>query len=277
MSRVWLITGSNRGLGRAFAKEAVKHGDQVIAGTRTIDESDSFYNNENVLPVKMDVTDPKQVQDAVQKGMDKFGRIDILINNAGYGISGAFEEVSDESLRKLFETDYFGVVNVTRTVLPVMRKQRGGRILSVASQAGVMGFQGSSAYCSAKFAVVGLTQALRMELEPFGIQISVICPGSFRTDFRDSSSMVFADKEIADYKDSGVHKTTQFLKDNNHKQEGDPEKAAAFIYEMVSRETLPKRIMIGKNCCSQVEEDLKQQIAEIESYAEDSSRTDFTE
>lgn len=277
MSRVWMITGSNRGLGRAFAKEAVKNGDQVIAGTRKIDESDPFYQNENVFPVKLDVTNPEEAAAAVQSGVDKFGRIDVLINNAGYGISGAFEEVSDTELRKLLETDYFGVVNVTRAVLPVMRKQRSGKILSVASQAGVMGFMGSSAYCSAKFAVVGLTQALRQELEPFGIQVSVICPGSFRTDFRDASSMIFSDKTIADYADSNVHKTTQFLKDHNHKQEGDPEKAAKFIYKMTVKDSLPKRILVGKNCCEQVENDLEEQIREIDSYKNESSETDFEE
>lgn len=277
MGKVYLITGSNRGLGRAFAQAAVKNGDFVIAGTRKIDENDSFYKNKNVLAVKMDVTNTDEVNAAVQKGIEKFGRIDVLINNAGYGISGAFEEVSDTELRNLFETDYFGVVNVTRAVLPQMRKQRSGKILSVASQAGVMGFLGSSAYCSAKFAVVGLTQALRAELEPFGIQVSVICPGAFRTDFRDKSSMVFSDRKIADYENSNVHKTTQFLKDNNHKQEGDPAKAAEFIIKMISGDVLPKRILIGKNCCVQVKDDLKSQIAEIESYEKDSSKTDFAE
>lgn len=275
MGSVWLITGSNRGLGRAFAQAAVRHGDKVIAGTRRINLDDPFYQNENVLPVKMDVTNPEEVAAAVQSGVDKFGRIDVLINNAGCGISGAFEEVSDENLRKLFETDYFGVVNVTREVLPIMRKQRSGKILSVASQAGVMGFLGSSAYCSAKFAVVGLTQALRAELEPFGIQVSVICSGAFRTDFRDGSSMIFADKEIADYKDSNVHKTTQFLKDNNHKQTGDPEKAAEFIYDMVSKDAFPARIMIGNDCCGAVRSDLEQQIAEIDSYMDASCATAF--
>lgn len=156
-----------------------------------------------------------------------------------------------------------------------MRKQRSGKILSVASQAGVMGFLGSSAYCSAKFAVVGLTQALRAELAPFGIQVSVICPGAFRTDFRDKSSMIFADKEIADYKDSNVHRTTQFLKDNNHKQMGNPDKAAEFIYDIASKDILPARIMIGKDCCEAVRSDLERQITEIDSYLDASSATAF--
>lgn len=277
MSRVWLITGSNRGLGRAFAKSAVRGGDRVIAATRHIDPDDPFYQSEGVLPVRMDVTDAEEVREAVRNGVDRFGRIDVLINNAGYGISGAFEEVSDESLRRLFETDYFGVVNVTRAVLPVMRRQGGGKILSVASQAGVMGFLGSSAYCSAKFAVVGLTQALRAELEPFGIQVSVICPGAFRTDFRDGSSMVFSDQRVADYEGSSVHKTTQFLKDHNHKQAGDPDKAAEFVRSLVLGESLPRRILVGKDCCVAVKDDLEQQIAEIGGYFDASSRTDFAE
>lgn len=277
MSRVWLITGSNRGLGRAFAEKAASLGDKVIAGTRKIDLGDDFYLNENVLPVKMDVTNPQEISEAVQAGAKRFGSIDILINNAGYGISGAFEEVSEKNLRQLFETDYFGVTRVIRAVLPIMRRQRSGRILSVASQAGVMGFLGSSAYCSAKFAVVGLTQALREELAPFGIQVSVICPGSFRTDFRDKSSMQFADKEIADYKDSNVHQAVLFLKEHNHRQEGDPRKAASLVAEILSRKILPKRIMIGKNCCTAVRDDLERQIEEIDSYQKKSSMTDFME
>ena len=156
MNRVWMITGAGRGLGHAFAEEAVKNGDKVIATIRKINDTDPLMKNENVLPVIMDVTKKEEVAAAVDAGIRKFGRIDVLINNAGFGMSGAFEEVSDEELRTLMETNFFGVTNVTRAVLPTMRKQGGGMILTVSSQAGAMGFLGSSAYCSSKYAVVGL-------------------------------------------------------------------------------------------------------------------------
>ena len=257
MSRVWMITGAGRGLGRAFAEEAVNRGDKVIAGVRKINENDELMQNENVLPVIMDVTDQAAVKTAIKEGTQKLGRIDVLINNAGFGMSGAFEETSDDELRMIMDTNFFGTANVTREVIPVMREQGTGMIISVSSQAGAMGFLGSTAYCSSKYAVVGLIDALGMELEGFGIQVSSILPGSFRTDFRDPSDM------------------RDFLTVNNHKQEGDPAKAAAFIYEIVNRGDLPKRIHIGEKCCSQVKEYLMDRVAEIDSYKEASSKTDF--
>ena len=201
----------------------------------------------------------------------------MLVNNAGFGMSGAFEEVSDEELRNLMEADYFGVVNVTREVIPVMRQQNSGRILNIASQGGLMAYTGSTAYCSAKFAVVGLSLALREELAPFGIEVSAVCPGSFRTDFRDASSMQMPSKPMTEYKDSPVNDVKEFLNNNNHKQEGDPQKAAAFIWEMVQREDLPKRILIGEKCCEQVRADLLSQMDEIENYRDISSKTDFAD
>lgn len=131
--KVWMITGAGRGLGRAFAEEAVKNGDCVIAAVRKIPQDDPFFQHENVLPAIMDVTKPNEIGIAVDAGMERFGRIDFLINNAGFGMNGAFEEISDEELRALFETDYFGVVNVCRAVIPVMRKQKSGRIFNISS------------------------------------------------------------------------------------------------------------------------------------------------
>ncbi|MBR1700524.1 MAG: SDR family oxidoreductase [Lachnospiraceae bacterium] len=275
MNRVWMITGAGRGLGRAFAEEAVKNGDQVIATVRKLNEDDELMKRENVLPVIMDVTNKDEVKKAVQAGLQKFGRIDVLINNAGFGASGAFEEISDEELRTLMETNYFGVTNVMREVIPVMRKQRGGMILTVSSQAGAMGYLGSSAYCSSKYAVVGLSEALRMELAPFGIQVASILPGSFRTDFRDNSSMRYAKNPMPEYDGTAVHATSKFLAENNHKQEGDPVKAAAFLYSIIESGNLPIRILIGKKCCEDVRGFLGDRISEIDSYIEDSSQTDY--
>ena len=277
MSRVWMITGAGRGLGRAFVQEAAARGDQVIAAVRKVPEGDALFQKENVLPVLMDVTDKAAVKTAVQAGVRKFGKIDVLINNAGYGISGAFEEVEEETLRNLFEADYFGVLNVTREVLPVMRQQQSGMILNVSSQAGAMGFQGSTAYCSAKFAVVGFTEALRAELEGFHIQAASVLPGAFRTDFRDASSMVYARNPMKEYDGSAAHKARETLIANNYKQMGDPAKAARFLYGIVESGKLPKRILVGQDCCEAVRKDLEEQIREIDSYIRESSRTAFDE
>lgn len=274
MKRVWMITGANRGFGRAFAEEAIRQGDRVIAGMRRMEE-DPFYQQENVLPVLLDVTKKEQIKQAVDEGIKSFGRIDILINNAGFGMSGAFEETSEEELRRLMETDYFGVVNVTKAVIPYMREQKSGKILNVSSQGGLMGFAGSSAYCSAKFAVVGLSEVLRTELAPFGIKVAVICPGSFKTDFRDSSSMQQPQQSLSAYDGMAAHDAAKFLQENNHKQSGDPVKAAKFLFGIVLRQELPARILIGAACCEQVKQDLKNQIHEIENYEAASSQTDF--
>ncbi len=275
MDRVWLITGANRGLGRAFAEEALKQGDQVIAGSRHIQDDDIFYQQKNVFGVQLDVTKPEEVSQAVTDGINHFGHIDILVNNAGFGMSGAFEETSDAELRRLMETDYFGVVAVTREVIPYMRGKHSGIILNVASQGGLMGFTGSSAYCSAKFAVVGLSEVLHTELEPFGIHVASICPGSFRTDFRDASSLQQPVSQLEAYKATGAHEAAKFLKENNHMQAGDPAKAARFLYRILQRENLPSRILIGESCCTQVKTDLQNQLREIESYEADSSQTDY--
>lgn len=275
MSRVWMITGAGRGLGRAFSQEAVRNGDFVIAAVRKVPQDDPLFQDENVLPVIMDVTDRDAVSAAIKEGTKKFGRIDVLVNNAGFGMSGAFEETSDDELRMIMETNFFGTANVTREVIPVMREQGSGMILSVSSQAGAMGFLGSTAYCSSKYAVVGLMDALGMELEGFGIQVSSILPGSFRTDFRDPSSMKFSGGNLSAYDNTSLRGMRDFLTVNNHKQEGDPAKAAAFIYEIVNRGDLPKRIHIGEKCCSQVKEYLMDRVAEIDSYTEASSKTDY--
>lgn len=274
MEKVWLISGANRGLGRAFAEEAAARGDKVIAGMRHM-VGDEFFRQDNVLAAEMDVTDKGQVQKAVQAGLSRFGRIDVLINNAGFGMSGAFEEVTDEELRQLMEADYFGVVNVTRAVLPVMRQQNSGRILNIASQGGLMAFTGSTAYCSAKFAVVGLSLTLREEVAPFGIEVSAVCPGSFRTDFRDASSMRLPKDTMEAYQGSQVAAVREFLTQNNHQQEGDPKKAAKFICDMVQKDSLPRRILIGAKCCEQVKNDLQAQLEEIDTYSEAAGRTDF--
>lgn len=273
--KVWLITGANRGLGRAFAVEALRNGDSVIACTRKIDTNDEFYSNEHVFPVIMDVTDKAQVSEAVKAGVQKFGRIDVVVNNAGFGINGAFEEASDEEIRDLFETDYFGVVNVIKAVLPVMRAQKSGLIMNVSSQAGMMGMAGCGVYNSAKFALVGLSEALNEELAPFGIRSAVICPGSFRTDFRDSSSMKKAAHPMSEYDGTAAHNVVKFLAENNHKQQGDPEKAAEFVYKLVGKGDVPVHILIGKICCEAVRANLMKSVAEIDSYYDASSRTDY--
>lgn len=277
MSKVWFITGASRGLGRAFAKEAVSRGNKVIVSMRKIDADDTFLQNPNVFPVKMDVTNKQEVDAAVAAAVNRFGRIDVLVNNAGYGLFGAFEEISDEELRRLFETCFFGVANVTRAVIPYMRKQMSGRIISMSSRAGVIGEAGSSAYVAAKFAVVGLSESLSEELSDFNIQSMVVCPGPFRTDFRDDKSRKEAAVCMPEYEGKLGHRAKDFVRDNNGTQNGDPDKAAKLICDFVDAEKMPVKLMLGGSCCDAVKAHLQAGLEEIDSYYDLSNKTAFEE
>ena len=273
--KIWMITGAGRGLGRAFVQEAVNKGDGVIAAVRKIPQDDALFQHENVFPVIMDVTKPDGIKAAVKSGTEHFGRIDYLINNAGFGMNGAFEEITDEELRALFETDFFGTVNVCRAVIPIMREQKSGRIFNISSQAGLMGFHGGSAYCAAKFAVVGLSESLNHELNQFGIEVAAVAPGAFRTDFRDASSMHFLKNPMPDYDGTPAHTIVEWLKENNHRQAGGPKKAAEFLFKIAALESLPQIVTIGQDCSDASLNHFKQIIHEIESYYYDSCRTAF--
>ena len=275
MDKVWLITGASRGFGRAFAEEAVKNGDKVIAAARKVNTEDPFFAQEAVLPVRMDVTNPEQVKAAVQEGLDQFGRIDVLVNNAGFGLFGAFEEVSDQELRFLFETCFFGVANVTRAVIPAMREQRSGRIINISSRSGMIGEAGCVAYNAVKFAVTGLSEGLNEELSDFGIQVMAVCPGAFRTDFRDGSSKKEPKNLMPEYEGKLGHRAMMGTREGNHKQQGDPKKAAQLIYEIAVSEKMPGKLMLGQDCCDDVTAHCRAEIAEIEGYYAASSATKF--
>lgn len=275
MHKIWMITGAGRGLGRAFTDEAVKNGDFVIATVRKLPKDDPLFTDPAVLPVIMDVTNADDVKRAVSEGYDRFGRIDYLINNAGYGMAGSLEEFPDDAHHKLFETDYFGVVNVIKAVLPVMRAQRSGRILNISSLAGLVGVAGSTAYNAAKFAIVGLSESLNEELKPFNIQVVSVCPGPFRTDYRDSSSLVRSGTYIPDYDGTPGHDCLAWMTDNNHKQAGDPEKAAAFVYKVVTGTDVPLVLALGKQCSDMSREMLLRIVSDIDTYYDESCRTAF--
>ncbi|HEY9619831.1 MAG TPA: oxidoreductase [Crinalium sp.] len=192
-SRVWLITGSSTGLGRALAEAVLAEGDRVIVTARNPDKIQDLAQQypQTAKAVCLDVTDPVTIQTAVQNGLEAFGRIDVLVNNAGYGLMGAIEEVSDQQIRDQFETNFFGLLNVTRAVIPIFRKQNSGHIVNISSIAGRLTSPVLGLYCASKFAVEGLSETLAQELEPFGIHVTIIEPGGFGTDFS-SRSLVTA-------------------------------------------------------------------------------------
>lgn len=263
MGRVWLITGASRGFGRAFAEEAAARGDMVIAAARRISD-DEYYNRPNVLGVAMDVTNPAQIKEAVQQGVARFGRIDVLVNNAGFGFFGAFEETSDEELRNLFETCFFGVVNVMREVVPIMRAQGSGRIINISSRSGAIGEAGCTAYNAVKFAVAGMSEGLNEELSDFGIQVMTVFPGGFRTDFRDGSSKKEPKNIMPEYEGKLGHRALMGTRAGNHKQPGDPRKAARLIWELACSTQMPGKLMLGQDCCDDMRRKYLKDLDEID-------------
>lgn len=250
---VWFITGASRGFGIEITRQALGRGDQVVATARHPEAITQAVRDagDALLALPLDVTSVAQSAAAVSAAVARFGRIDSLVNNAGRGLLGAVEEVSDAEARAVFEVNVFGVLTVTRAVLPVMREQGAGKIINVSSSGGFIGRAGWGVYCSAKFAVEGLSESLGRELAPLGIQVTAVEPGAFRTNFLDESSLITAQATIEDY--AGTAGTTrQWAKQTNHAQAGDPAKAAKVIVELAHLESLPERIQLGEDCFTAV-------------------------
>ena len=243
-----MITGASRGFGLEITEAALQAGDRVIATVRgNADElAPRFDNNPNVLVVPMDVTNQGQVKEAVQLGIDKFGRIDVLVNNAGYGLLSAIEEASDAEVKANFEVNVFGVLNVIRAVLPFMRKERSGHVINISSVGGLSAYVGWGLYGSTKFAIEGITEALALELAPLGIKATVVAPGFFRTNFLDQSSLISSRQIISDYADTvGAMRT--FAAGVNRRQPGDPKKLAQAFVKLGHAEQPPVHLLLGKD------------------------------
>lgn len=222
--KTWFITGASRGFGALVAERALAKGDAVIATARNPDSvNERFGVHDKLLALPLDVTVETQAVAAAQAGVERFGRIDILLNNAGFGVMGAVEEASAEEIEAVYRTNVFGLLNVTRAVLPHMRKARAGRILNISSIGGYRAGAGFGVYSSTKFAVEGLSESLHAELEPLGVHVTVVEPGYFRTDFLDSSSLTASTLRINDYDDT-AGKVRTFAADLSHRQPGDPSK-----------------------------------------------------
>jgi|SRR6187402_1754170 len=263
--KTWYITGSNRGLGLELARAVLEAGDRVAAAARKpmqITKQLAGYGG-RLLPVELDVTNQHSVQEAAKQVFAEFGHIDVLVNNAGYGQLGVFEQISEADIARQFETNVFGTFGVTRSVLPVMRAQRSGIILTISSIGGLIGFDGSSIYCSTKFALEGWSESLNLELEVFGIKAVLVEPGFFRTDFLDSSSVAYSDIEIPDYHHYSQARKKQ-LDSMNHLQPGDPVKFGQALLKLVNSKSLPVRfaagsdafkVVVGRNQSHQAEAD----------------------
>lgn len=243
--RVWMITGASRGIGARIAAAALAHGDAVVATARDAAAIEQRFGAQpGLLAVALDVTDEGQAARAVAAALDRFGRIDVLVNNAGYGLLGAVEEASADEVRRLYETNVFGLLNVTRAVLPQMRERRRGHVINISSLGGVQSAAGFGVYCSTKFAVEGLTEALHAELAPLGIHATVVEPGYFRTEFLEGQSLVTSPRQLDDYAAS-AGAVRERAKQISLNQPGDPERLALALLTLVDADVPPLRLPLG--------------------------------
>ncbi len=274
MSKVWLITGSSRGLGRAFVQAALEAGENVAAAARNVESLAGLKQRfgHQVLPLRLDVTSESQALNAVKRTIEAFGKIDVLVNNAGYGNVAPIEDTSMEEFRAQIETNLFGVILMTKAVLPHFREQRSGHFIQVTSIAGRLGPAGRAPYAAAKWGVEGFSETLAKEVAPFGVRVTIVEPGGFRTDFAGASTTL---REGRPEYDSTVGATARFQREYNGKQPGDPAKAALALLRLVSEENPPLRIVLGRDAYNAAE---KNDLAKIELsklWKEVSTSTDY--
>ena len=275
--KVWMVTGASRGIGAEIAKAALAAGDKVIATARKVKGlKGSLGGGDNIFAVKMDVTKEKKVKQAVDEALEHFGRIDVLVNNAGFGLLGAVEEASAEEVEEIYGTNVFGLLHVTRAVLPAMRQQRSGHVINISSVAGYRSAAGWGLYCSTKFAVEGISEALHEELAPLRIHVTVVEPGFFRTDFLDSSSLRDSETSIADYTEM-IGKQREFAAGRNHQQAGDPKKLGEALVQLVNAAEPPLRLPLGTDALERIAAKNKFVEEETAKWKELASSTDFEE
>jgi NAD(P)-dependent dehydrogenase (short-subunit alcohol dehydrogenase family) len=273
--RVWLITGASSGFGRAIADAALARGDSVVATSRRTDTLADLGGDGQVHPVALDVTDATQRDAAVAEAIDRFGRIDVLVNNAGRTQVGAVEETTDEELRDLFELHFFAPAALTRAVLPHMRRQGSGAVVQMSSVGGQVTAPGFSAYCATKFALEGLTETLRDEVAGFGIRTLIVEPGAFRTGlFR--SDAAYESAEMPEYADT-VGPTREYVRTNHGLQPGDPNKAAEAIIEALDSDEPPLRLVLGADAIGNIETRLESVAAELSAWRDVGRATAFDE
>jgi NAD(P)-dependent dehydrogenase (short-subunit alcohol dehydrogenase family) len=275
MSKVWFITGAGSGIGAATARAAVKAGNRVVATGRNIDKLRSALSDvagDSLAFVQLDVANEAQAKGAVDAAMKASCRIDVLVNNAGYSLLGNFEELSTAEIEKLMATNFYGVMYVMRAVLPLMRKQRSGRIINVSSLAAIVGFKHCGAYSAAKFAVEGLSASVAHEVEPFGIRIVAVEPGFFRTDLLDINNAKYAASTIEDYAAEG--KAEAMWSGYHGTQPGDPAKLAGVLVKIAGMHNPPRQFVAGGDALAVVKPALEARLEELRTYEDLSKSTD---
>lgn len=276
MNKVWFITGSARGLGRSLTEAVLAKGDQVAATARQPQQLADLVSKypSQILPLQLDVTDQEAITHAVEQAVKHFGRIDVLVNNAGFGIVGAAEAFTDEQVRSQLETNLYAPINITRAVLPYMRKQRSGRILQISSVGGRVGNSGLSMYQAAKFGISGFTEVLAKEVAPLGIKITSVEPGGFRTDWA-GASMTYA--PFVEGYETTVDQRVEFFQSGKFVPVGDPVKAAKVMIDLVEHSEPPVHLILGSEAAGMLRSADEARKAEFEKWLPVTLSTDHEE
>ena len=273
----WFITGASTGFGRLLAEFLLKQGANVVATARNVDHlgdlTTRYPGNATILP--LDVTSGDSIDHAVADAIGHVGHIDVLVNNAGYGLCGAVEEGSEEEYMPMFNTNVFGVINLTKAFLPMFRERRSGAIINLSSVGGLIGSAGWGYYNATKFAIEGLSEALHAELKPMGVHVMVVEPGPFRTDFLGRSGQE-AGRRISDYEDT-VGKTREYFKTQAGKQAGDPQRAVAAMVQAINSPEPPKHLLLGKLALTRFRKHIADWSKELDQWQDVTNGADFPE
>ncbi|HKB92454.1 MAG TPA: oxidoreductase [Opitutaceae bacterium] len=274
MKKIWFITGSSRGFGRALTEAVLEAGHSVVATARRTEQLDDLVARYGQLirPVTLDVTSPADAEKAIASAIEAFGRIDVLVNNAGYGFIGAFEEMTPTEFKDQIDTNFWGVVHVTRAALPVLRHQGHGHIIQITSIGGRIAVPGLSGYHAAKFAVEGFSEALAQEIKPLGLKLTIVEPGGFRTDWA-GSSMAYA-KSIEAYS-ATVGAIRGYMQTHGGQEPGDPRKGAAVLLQIAEHSTPPLRLALGNDAMAFGRNGYQRSLEELDRWASLTQSTDF--
>ena len=277
-SKIWFVTGAGKGFGYEITKAVLASGDKIVATVRGDVKAmqESLGNPDSLFVVSMDVTKEEDVKNAVEAGIAKFGRLDVVVNNAGFGIVGAIEEATDKEARRQFDTNVFGVLNVVRAVLPHLRSQRSGHIINFSSLFGYGALQGWALYGSTKFAVEGLSEGLALELAPFNIKVTALAPGLFRTQFLNSGSLAFTASSIADYDSTMVGHMRKAPDELHGNQPGDPAKLAKVVVELAAVKNPPVHLPVGQDSLDTYQKSSTKTAVEIDSWSDKFTPTEVS-
>ncbi|WP_418499359.1 SDR family NAD(P)-dependent oxidoreductase [Flagellimonas sp.] len=272
--KVWFITGASKGMGLEITKAVLEGGGKVIAISRNTDAllGKIVDHKDNLLPVELDITNEKDIQNAISNGIEKFGQIDIVVNNAGYNLLGNIEELSDSEFRKTMNVNVFAMAHIIRNILPIMRQQKSGHIINTASMMGYMSYPGNGSYSASKYAVIGLSEALAQEVAPFGIKVTILAPGTFRTNFMSEKTLNVAQNKIDAYNlDQQIEQFTGF----DGQQLGDPKKLAEALLKIAGMSNPPLHLPLGSDSYNAILEVRRKEREEMELWKDLSLSTDF--